>query len=150
MSATKATRKTDIGPPHYEQFLPPIIKKNYGKWKNHEILKPGVLMHVAESGDKLYSVRAATARLASTKTIRLFADIADEFCGGYLRWTLARAHLDSHCVSCGQTRPQVAGRLFLSLSTFTASGISPSRIALIKPGISISTGQPSTQGCLGH
>ena len=35
-------RETDIGPPHYEQFLPPIIKKNYGKWKYHEILKPGV------------------------------------------------------------------------------------------------------------
>ena len=87
MAATKAKRTTDIGPPHYEQFLPPVIKSNYGKWKYHEILRPGVLMHVAESGDKLYSVRAATARLASTKTIRLFADIADEFSGGHLRWT---------------------------------------------------------------
>jgi dissimilatory sulfite reductase beta subunit len=82
-----ADRKTDIGPPNFEQFLPPIIKKNYGKWKYHEIVKPGVLMHTAESGDKLYSVRAATPRLASTKTIRLFAEIADEFCGGHLRWT---------------------------------------------------------------
>ena len=32
-----ADRKTDIGPPHYEQFLPPVIKENYGKWKSHEI-----------------------------------------------------------------------------------------------------------------
>ncbi|MBW2523945.1 MAG: dissimilatory-type sulfite reductase subunit beta [Deltaproteobacteria bacterium] len=80
-------RITDIGPPHYEKFLPPIIKKNYGKWVDHEYVKPGVIMHVAESGDKLYSIRAATARLASTKTIRLFADIADEFSGGHLRWT---------------------------------------------------------------
>jgi len=85
MAATK--RKTDIGPPHYEQFLPPIIKKNYGQWKYHEIVKPGVLMHVAESGDKLYSVRAATPRLAATKTIRLFADIADQFSNGHLRYT---------------------------------------------------------------
>ena len=82
-----AERKTDIGPPKYDQFLPPIIKKNYGKWKYHEIVKPGVLMTVAESGDKLWSVRAATPRLASTKTIRLFAEIADEFCDGHLRWT---------------------------------------------------------------
>jgi dissimilatory sulfite reductase beta subunit len=82
-----AERKTDIGPPHYEQFLHPVIKKNYGKWKYHEIKKPGVLMHVSESGDKLFSIRAATPRLASTKTIRLFADIADEFCDGFLRWT---------------------------------------------------------------
>ncbi|RME21458.1 MAG: dissimilatory-type sulfite reductase subunit beta [Deltaproteobacteria bacterium] len=80
-------RKTDIGPPHYEQFLPPVIKKNYGKWKYHEIVRPGVLKHVAESGDVLYSVRAATPRLLSTKTVRLFADIAKEFCDGYLRWT---------------------------------------------------------------
>jgi sulfite reductase beta subunit len=80
-------RKTDIGPPNYEQFLPPVIKKNYGKWKYHEVVKNGVLMHVGESGDKLYSVRAATPRLASTQTLRLFAEIADEFCEGYLRWT---------------------------------------------------------------
>ncbi len=82
-----ADRKTDIGPPHYEKFLPPIIKANYGKWKHHEIVKPGVLMHVGQSGDKLFSVRAATPRLVSTVTIRLFADIAEEFCDGHLRWT---------------------------------------------------------------
>ena len=87
MAVDMKNRKTDIGPPHYEKFLPPIIKKNYGKWKYHEIVKPGVLMHVAESGDKLWSVRAATPRLASIETIRLFADIADEFCGGHLRYT---------------------------------------------------------------
>ena len=29
-------RRTDIGPPHYSRFLPPIIKENYGKWKYHE------------------------------------------------------------------------------------------------------------------
>jgi sulfite reductase beta subunit len=82
-----AERKTDIGPPHHEKFLPPIIKNNYGKWKYHENPKPGVLVHVGETGDKLYSVRAATARIASIETLRLFADIADEFADGYLRWT---------------------------------------------------------------
>jgi sulfite reductase beta subunit len=82
-----AERKTDIGPPHFEQFLPPVIKANYGKWKYHENPKPGVLMHVGESGDKLYSVRAATARLASIETLRLFADLADKYADGYLRWT---------------------------------------------------------------
>ena len=80
-------RKTDIGPPHYEQFLPPVIKANYGKWKYHENPKPGVLVHYGETGDALYSVRAATPRLLSIETIRLFADIADEFSEGYLRWT---------------------------------------------------------------
>ena len=83
----QAERKTDIGPPHYEQFLPEIIKKNYGKWKYHEIPEPGVLLHVAESGDRLWSVRAATPRLLSIATIRFFADLADKYCDGHLRFT---------------------------------------------------------------
>ncbi|UCF36265.1 MAG: dissimilatory-type sulfite reductase subunit beta [Acidobacteriota bacterium] len=87
MSTSVKKRVTDIGPPHYEQFLPPVIKENYGKWKYHEVLKPGVLVHTAESGEKLYSVRAATPRLASIHSIRLFADLADEFSDGYLRYT---------------------------------------------------------------
>ncbi len=82
-----AERKTDIGPPHYSQFLPPVVKKNYGKWKYHEILEPGVMVHVAESGDKLYTVRAGTPRLLSIHTIREFADLADRYCDGYLRFT---------------------------------------------------------------
>jgi len=80
-------RKTDIGPPSYEKFLPPVIKKNYGKWKYHEILKPGVMVHVAESGDKLYTVRASSPRLLGTKKIRKFAELADKYCDGYLRFT---------------------------------------------------------------
>jgi len=80
-------RITDIGPPHFEQFLPPIIKKNYGKWDYHEILKPGVMVHVGESGDKLFTVRAATPRLIAITSIRKFADIADKYCDGHLRWT---------------------------------------------------------------
>ncbi len=85
MSATK--RITDIGPPHYEKFLPPVIKKNYGKWAYHEIPRPGVLVHTAESGDKLYTVRAATPRLLNIASIRTFADVADKYCGGHLRFT---------------------------------------------------------------
>ena len=80
-------RKTDIGPPHYEQFLPPVVKANYGKWKYHEVLKPGVMVHVGESGDKLFTVRAASPRLLSIKKIRQFADLADKYCGGHLRFT---------------------------------------------------------------
>ena len=80
-------RKTDIGPPNYEQFLPPIVKSNYGKWKYHEVLKPGVMVHVADSGDKLFTVRAATPRLMSIQSIRSFADLADKYCEGFLRFT---------------------------------------------------------------
>jgi len=78
---------TDIGPPDFRQFLPPIIKKNYGQWKYHEIPRPGVLKHVAESGDVLYSVRAGSGRLVSTEYIRDVCEIADKYCDGYLRFT---------------------------------------------------------------
>jgi dissimilatory sulfite reductase beta subunit len=85
MSAS--SRVTDIGPPNPQKFLPPVIKKNYGKWAYHEILKPGVMVHVGESGDRLYTVRAATPRLLHIKSIRLFADLAEKYCGGHLRFT---------------------------------------------------------------
>jgi sulfite reductase beta subunit len=78
---------SDIGPPHYEKMLPPVIKKNYGKWAYHEVVKPGVLVHVAESGDKLYTVRVGSPRLLSIYTIRELCDIADKYCDGYLRFT---------------------------------------------------------------
>jgi sulfite reductase beta subunit len=80
-------RLTDVGPPHYEKYLHPLCKKNYGQWKYHEVLAPGVLCHVAESGDKLYSVRTAGPRLTSIQTLRMFADLADKYSGGYLRYT---------------------------------------------------------------
>jgi sulfite reductase beta subunit len=80
-------RKTDIGPPHYEQFLPPVIKKNYGKWKYHEELSPSLMVHVGESGDKLWTVRVASPRILATDTIREICDIAEKYCDGYLRFT---------------------------------------------------------------
>ena len=80
-------RKTDIGPPHYEQFLPPVAKKNYGDWKYHEQLSPGVMVHVANSGDKLFTVRVGSPRLLATDSIRDACAIADKYCDGYLRFT---------------------------------------------------------------
>lgn len=80
-------RITDIGPPHYSQFLPPVIKDNYGKWLYHEITQPGVLKHVSESGAECYTVRVGSARLISTSMITDYCDIADKHCNGYLRWT---------------------------------------------------------------
>jgi len=87
MADDKPKRITDIGPPHYEKFLPPIIKENYGKWKYHEIPRAGVLVHTSDSGAKLYSVRAGSPRLVSTKKIRMFSELADKYSDGYLRFT---------------------------------------------------------------
>nr|BAF34618.1 dissimilatory sulfite reductase beta subunit [Desulfovibrionales bacterium Spi55] len=80
-------RITDIGPRYYEEFLPPVIKNNKGKWLWHEILEPGVLMHKAESGDEVYTVRCGSPRLLSVETIREICEIADKHCDGYVRFT---------------------------------------------------------------
>jgi dissimilatory sulfite reductase beta subunit len=80
-------RITDIGPRHYEEFYPPVIKANKGKWLYHEILKPGVLVHVSETGDEVYTVRVGGARLMSVDLIREICEVADKHCDGYLRFT---------------------------------------------------------------
>lgn len=79
--------KTDIGPPDFREMLPDVIKKNYGKWKYHEIVKPGVLKHVSETGDEVYTVRAGSPRLVSVDFIRDICDVADKYCDGHLRFT---------------------------------------------------------------
>jgi sulfite reductase beta subunit len=79
--------RTDFGPPNYQDMLPPVIKRNYGQWSYHEQLKTGVLKHVAESGECLYTVRAGSPRLLSTATIRLISGLADAYSEGYVRFT---------------------------------------------------------------
>ncbi len=88
-------RITDIGPPKYDQFFPPVIKKNYGKWVSHEILEPGVLKYKSETGDVVYVVRCGTPRLITTDYIREICDIADKYCDGYVRWT-TRNNIEFH------------------------------------------------------
>ena len=80
-------RITDIGPRYYEEFYPPIIKKNKGKWLYHEILEPGIIVRVAESGDELYVIRVGGCRLMTVSHIREIMEIADKYCDGYVRWT---------------------------------------------------------------
>jgi len=80
-------RITDIGPKKFDQFYPPVIAKNKGQWEYHEIIEPGVLMHKAKSGDEVYTVRFGGARLMSVTHLREIMAIADEYCGGYLRFT---------------------------------------------------------------
>lgn len=80
-----------IGPPHYELMLHPMIKKNYGKWKHHEHVKPGVIKHVSETGDVVFTVRAAIPKILSVDYIRMLCDIADKYCDGYLKFTSRHA-----------------------------------------------------------
>ena len=87
MAKAPVQRVTDVGPPHHKKFLPPIVLNNYGTWKYHEKVRPGVLLHVSASGDKLWTVRAGSPRLLSIETVRWYADLADKYAGGHLRFT---------------------------------------------------------------
>ncbi len=80
-------RVTDVGPRHYGEMFPDIIIRNYGKWLYHEILEPGVLVHVSETGEKVYTVRAGGCRFMTVEHVREICDIADKYCDGCVRFT---------------------------------------------------------------
>jgi dissimilatory sulfite reductase beta subunit len=100
-------RITDIGPRKYDEFYPPVIAKNKGKWLYHEILQPGVLVHVAESGDQIFTIRCGGARLMGTEHIREICDIAEKHCGGYLRFT-TRNNIEFMVDSQAKVAPLIA------------------------------------------
>jgi len=80
-------RITDLGPRYYGDFLPSVIKENKGKWLYHEILEPGILMHVSETGAEVYTIRCGSPRLVTVNYVRDICDIADKHCDGHLRFT---------------------------------------------------------------
>ena len=67
MRGGKRMAKIDIGPPHYEKMLPPVIKENYGKWRYHEIPKPGVLKHVSEKDSYKVWIKKGSVNLVGSK-----------------------------------------------------------------------------------
>ncbi|GAB4361319.1 MAG: dissimilatory-type sulfite reductase subunit beta [Gammaproteobacteria bacterium] len=78
----------ESGVPDHMPFLHPLMKKNYGKWKWHDRPRPGVLRHVAENGDQIWTVRAGTPRQMDVHTIRKLCDIADQYAEGHVRFTI--------------------------------------------------------------
>jgi sulfite reductase beta subunit len=58
----KKRTPVESGVPDPKQYMHPVMVKNYGQWAYHERPRPGVLKHVAKSGDEIYTVRAGTQR----------------------------------------------------------------------------------------
>ena len=85
---TEMRRPDETGVPDPYPFMHPVLKVNYGDWKWHDRLRPGVLHHVAHSGAEVWTVRAGTQRQMDVHTIRKLADIADEFAEGHVRFTV--------------------------------------------------------------
>ncbi len=124
---TPTTKKTrtwetiESGPHDYDEALHPVVKKNYGKWKYHTIVKPGVLLHVAESGDKLYTVRAGTPRQDTVDMIRRMCDIADDLTEGFLRFT-TRNNVEFMTPDKAKVEPLIAR---LEAAGFPIGGVGP-------------------------
>jgi sulfite reductase beta subunit len=88
-------------------MMPPMMVENYGKWEFHETLKPGVLKHVAEGGDAIYTVRVGSPRLLAVDTIREICDIADKYCDGHLRFT-SRHNIEFLLTDASKIEPLIA------------------------------------------
>ena len=86
---SERTWKTvESGPHTLEGALHPVVVKNYGKWKYHKMIKPGVMVHYGHSGDALYTVRAGTPRQNTVDLIRQICDLADQYADGFMRFTI--------------------------------------------------------------
>lgn len=77
----------DVGAPDYKKMLHPAMARNYGRWIDHRVVKPGVLEHMAEGGESIYTVRAGSPRTLSVDKVRQMCEIADRYCEGHLRFT---------------------------------------------------------------
>lgn len=95
MSETKEAPRMPIesGVPDPMPLMHPVMRKNYGAWSWHDRPRPGVLRHVAKSGDEIWTVKAGTQRQMDLHTIRNLCDIADEMADGHVRFT-ARSNIE--------------------------------------------------------
>ena len=85
----------------------PLMKKNYGNWAWHDRPRPGVLHHVAKSGDEIWTVRAGTPRQMDVFTIHKLCDIADHFAEGHVRFT-TRSNIEFMVSSKDKVEPLIA------------------------------------------
>jgi len=77
----------ESGVPDPLPLMHPLLRKNFGKWAWHDRPRPGVLHHVAVSGDEVWTVKAGTQRQMDVYTIRTLCDIVDRYGDGHMRFT---------------------------------------------------------------
>ncbi len=87
-SSSKQRMPIESGVPDHFQYMHPVMRRNYGQWAWHDRPRPGVLHHVADSGDEIWTVRAGTQRQMDVHTLRKLCDIADEYAEGHVRFTI--------------------------------------------------------------
>ena len=109
MSKTKEAPRMPIesGVPDPMPLMHPMMRKNYGAWSWHDRPRPGVLRHVAKSGDEIWTVKAGPQRQMDLHTIRNLCDIADEMADGHVRFT-ARSNIEYMVTDEARVEPLIA------------------------------------------
>lgn len=106
MNAETRRPTVEHGVPDPFPYMHPLLKKNYGKWKWHDRPQVGVLHHVAESGDQVWTVKAGTQRQMDVYTIRTLCDLADKYAEGHVRFTV-RSNIEFMVSSEAKVKPLI-------------------------------------------
>ncbi len=112
----------ESGVPDPMQYMHPTMKANYGKWHYHDRPRPGVLHHVAHSGDEIWTVRAGTQRQMDLYTVRKLCDIADDYAEGHIRFTI-RSNIEFMVSDKAKVQPLIDA---LGKGGFPVGGTGPS------------------------
>ena len=86
--AKQMRQPIESGCPDGFQYMHPVMVKNFGEWRWHDNPRPGVLRHVAASGDEIWTVKAGTQRILDVFTLRKLCDIGDQYGDGHVRFTI--------------------------------------------------------------
>ena len=87
----RTARLQKVFPVDLNKFLPEIVLRNYGRWVDRKFHGYGIIEHISETGERVFTVKIAmppNARL-SADTLEQFADIADKLGVGAMRVTMA-------------------------------------------------------------
>ena len=106
----------ETGCPDPFQYMHPVMRRNFGMWAYHTHPRPGVLMHVAKNGDKVWTIRVGTQRILDVFTLRTLCDIGDTYGEGYVHFTI-RSNIE----------PRVTPAAPTSICSTRAPATSPAR-----------------------
>ncbi|KUO93731.1 MAG: sulfite reductase subunit beta [Caldivirga sp. JCHS_4] len=76
-------------PVPFSTQLPEIIRNNYGRWIDRKFHGNGIIEHISETGDRIFTIKVGlppNSRL-SVDTLEKFVDIADKYGLGVVRAT---------------------------------------------------------------
>ena len=106
MAAPKHRPPIESGCPDGFQYMHPAMVKNFGRWKYHDDPQPGVLRHIGESGDVVYTIRVGTQRILDLFTLRKLCDIVDQYADGHVRFTI-RSNLEVMVTDEAKVQPLI-------------------------------------------